>query len=73
MSKVFSLAFSVLLNSFPTVYIFYNLFHHAPRMISNSFLATATARDYYALAMVGEGSQFSGANELRRKIFYVKN
>ena len=52
MSKMFSLAFSVLLNGFPTVYMSYNLFHHAPRMISDSFLATAIARDYHVLAMV---------------------
>jgi len=39
----FSLAFSVLLAAckcFPTAfYMFYNLFHHTPRMISDSFLA----------------------------------
>ena len=34
------------LNVFPTVlasYMFYNLFHHTPRMISDSFLATPRA------------------------------
>ena len=40
MSEAFSLAFSVLLNAFPTVYMFYNLFHRTPRMISDAFLAT---------------------------------
>ena len=40
MSKVFFLAFSVLIDGFPTVYMFCNLFHHIPSMISDSFLAT---------------------------------